>query len=755
MNYRVSVRSLVEFTARRGDLDLRFTPAPTPEEGLLGHQIIAKRRPVHYESEVRLSGRYPGLEVTGRADGYDPIAPCVEEVKTFRSTLERIPDNQRHVHLAQAKIYGWLLCQLHGLSEITVAVVYYHVITGEEFSEPETYAAIELERFFNQHCEAFLAWAEAETAHRTRRNVSLQAMTFAHPSYRVGQKSLANAVYRAARDERVLLAQATTGIGKTLATLFPQLKAMGEYDRDRLFFLTAKTPGRQLALDALQSLRRNCYDLQLRVLEFVARDKACLHKDKVCHGESCPLAQGFYDRLPAAREAAVRHRWLDHEQIQRIAREHSICPYYLAQEMAKWADVFVGDYNYYFDMSALLFALTILREWRVTLLIDEAHNLVDRARAMYTASLDSTALEAAQHAAPTKLRRHFQRVAEAWHRAFRDQTESYQRYDLMPDELLKALQRLVSELTDVLSERPSGLPAELMRYYFNALLFLRLSESFGEHSLFDVVVADPSNPLTPTTLTLRNILPARFLANRFNSAVSATLFSATLSPTAYFQDLLGLPENTQALDVASPFSHDQLRVHIAQHISTRYLDRPQSIAPIIDCMAQQFRAQPGNYLAFFSSYSYLETTLAALQAAHPQIPTLAQQPNMTEVERLSFLERFRDDSTQIGFCVLGGAFAEGIDLPGKRLIGAFITTLGLPARNDINQEIERRMNARFGRGFDYAYFYPGLQKVVQAAGRVIRTEHDRGVVYLLDERYARSQALALLPSWWRISGGID
>lgn len=752
MNYHVSVRSLVEFTARRGDLDLRFTPAPTPEEGVLGHQIIAKRRPVHYESEVRLSGSYPGLDVSGRADGYDPIDNCVEEVKTYRSTLERIPENQRFVHIAQAKIYAWLLCQSRGLTDITVAVVYYHIITGEEDSQPETFTCEVLERFFNQHCEAFLCWAEAETAHRKRRNISLQALDFPHKNYRIGQKTLANEVYRAARDQRVLLAQATTGIGKTLATLFPQLRAMGEYNTDRVFFLTAKTPGRQLALDALHTLRRNSYDLQLRVLEYVARDKACLHKDKVCHGESCPLAKGFYDRLPAAREAAANQRWLNHDAIQTLASEHTICPYYLSQEMAKWSDVFVGDYNYYFDMSALMFALTIINEWRVTLLVDEAHNLVDRARSMYTASLDSAALVAARQAAPSKLGRHFQRVSDEWHRAFRDQTDSYKRYDMLPSDLLKALQRLVSELTDLLSEKPNGLPAELMTYYFNALLFLRLSESFGDHSLFDVVVADPTNTLTASALTLRNILPAKFLENRFNSAVSATLFSATLSPTAYFQDLLGLPESTQAIDVTSPFTSDQLTVRIAHDISTRFLDRPQSIAPICDCIARQFSQQPGNYLAFFSSYRYLDAVLHELKQRHPELPLRAQQSGMNEAERQSFLDSFTEDSQQIGFCVLGGAFGEGIDLPGKRLIGAFITTLGLPARNDINQEIERRMDARFGRGFDYAYYYPGLQKVVQAAGRVIRTEHDSGVIYLLDERYARPQALALLPSWWAISG---
>ena len=746
--YRVSVNSLVAFTARAGDLDLRFTPAPSAIEGIAGHQIIRQRRRANYESEVRLSGHYPGLEVSGRADGYDPDTNTLEEIKTHRSDLSRIPENQRAVHWAQAKLYGWMLCQARGLNTINIAVVYFNILSGEETSAPVCYSAKELQRFFNLHSEKFLSWAEQETAHRARRNTSLEAMPFPHASYRTGQRDLAEKVFLAVRGEQALLAQATTGIGKTLATIFPQLKAMSECKIDRLFFLTAKTPGRQLALDAIETLRRACYDLQLRVLEHVARDKACVYPDRACHGESCPLAAGFYDRLPVARAEAVSQRWLSHETIKAIASRHGVCPYYLSQELAKWSDVFIGDCNYYFDMSALMYAYTVINEWRITVLVDEAHNLVDRARGMYTAALESRALVEAREVAPRSLRKSFDRCWEIWHRCYRDQVEPYRIHEVIPEDLLKSLQRLVSQMTDHLSEKPAGNDGLLMRFYFEAMLFIRLAESLGDHSLFDVTVDDLTDPTTDTTLTIRNILPAPFLANRFRAAVSTTLFSATLSPVDYFKDMLGLPETTQFLEVAAPFKPEQLRVLIDTAISTRYDDRPRSVVPVCQRMAQQFSARPGNYLAFFSSYAFLQQVLDTFRQQYPEIATLEQHSGMSEQERAGFLARFTEQSNQIGFCVLGGAFGEGIDLPGQRLVGAFITTLGLPAKTPVNEEIMRRMQLRFGRGYDYAYFYPGLQKVIQAAGRVIRTESDTGVVMLLDDRYARSEAIRMMPGWW-------
>ena len=754
MSYRIAVRALCEFTAKAGDLDLRFTPAPTAQEGMAGHATVVSRRGAHYLAELSLSGEYQNLQVRGRADGYDPLANLLEEIKTHRGDVSRIPDNHRQLHWAQVKVYGWLLCAAQELDEIDLAVVYFNVITQKESSVQERYRASELRTFFELQCNRFIAWAEQEQAHRQARDLALQNLRFPHAQFRSGQRQLAEAVYRAARDGHCLMAQATTGIGKTLGTLFPQLKAFAEQKLDRLFFLTAKTPGRRLALDALATLRGQETAMPLRVLEHVAREKACEHPDKACHGESCPLAKGFYDRLPAARLAALQRGWLDQSSVREVALAHQVCPYYLSQELCRWSDVVVADYNYYFDMSALLYSLTLVNDWRVTVLVDEAHNLIERGRKMYTAELDQAAFNSMRRGAPKSLKGCLDRVARHWGQLHKDQEQAYQVYPLPPDLFIAALQKAVSAITDHLTDQPTGNAADLLNFYLDAMLFCRLAEAFGDHSLFDISRHGNLRGPSLSTLCLRNIVPAPFLAERFATAHSSTLFSATLSPAHFYADLLGLPAETPWLDVESPFVAEQLQVQAVSNLSTRYQHREQSLAPIVTLMARQFRQQAGNYLAFFSSYAYLQQVLDLFQHEHPQIPVWVQSRQMDEAARDQFLARFHVDGRGIGFAVLGGAFGEGIDLPGDRLIGAFIATLGLPQINPVNEEIRQRMQELFGAsggsGYDYTYLYPGLQKVVQAAGRVIRTQQDRGIAYLLDDRFNQPAVRRLLPSWWKV-----
>ncbi|MBD9481738.1 ATP-dependent DNA helicase [Pseudomonas sp. PDM14] len=753
MSYSVAVRALCEFTAKEGDLDLRFTPAPTAAEGMAGHATVVGRRGAGYVAELPLRGTYPGLLISGRADGYDPALNLLEEIKTHRGDVARIPQNHRLLHWAQAKVYGWLLCAELQLPQIDLAIVYFNVISQKETVFRERFAAADLEAFFTLQCSRFIAWAEQESAHRVARDQSLEHLRFPYPTFRQGQRPLAEAVYRAARDGHSLMAQATTGIGKTLGTLFPQLKAFPGQQIDRLFFLTAKTPGRRLALDALASLRSQESAMPLRVLEHVARDKACEHPDKACHGDACPLAKGFYDRLPAAREAALARAWLNQEQVRDVALAHQICPYYLSQELCRWADVVVCDYNYYFDMAALLHGLTQLNDWRVTLLVDEAHNLIERGRGMYTAELDQATFNAVRKVAPAALKSPLERIARHWNQLHRDQEVPYQIYPSVPDLFIATVQKAVTAITDHLTDQPSGNDANLLRFYLDAMLFCRLAEAYGPHSLFDITRHADAGKRALSTLCLRNIVPAPFLAPRFAAAHSCTLFSATLSPAHYYADLLGLPENTRWEDVESPFQATQLQVHAVSNLSTRYQHRDASLRPISQVMARQFHAQPGNYLAFFSSYAYLQQVLERFRLEHPQIPLWVQSRSMSESDREGFLANFRSDSRGIGFAVLGGAFGEGIDLPGNRLIGAFIATLGLPQVSPINEEVKTRMQAMFGsqggNGYDYTYLYPGLQKVVQAAGRVIRTPQDQGVIYLLDDRFNQPATRRLLPTWWK------
>jgi Rad3-related DNA helicase len=740
--YAVSVRVLCEFAAKEGDLDLRFTPSPSAQQGREGHQLVASRRPPGHEAEVKLGGSYQNLLINGRADGYDAAHNVLEEVKTFRGALAAIAPNHTVLHWAQLKVYGWLMCQSRALEHITLSLVYFDVLDQSEHPFSEDFAAADLQLFFDSLCARFLAWAQSEMLHRQLRDDALQVLEFPQLPFRAGQRDMAASVYRACLQSRPLLVQAPTGIGKTMATIYPALRAMPERGVDKVIFLTAKTPGRQVALEALHKVR----DANLRVMELVARDKSCEHPDKACHGQSCPLAQGFYDRLPAARRAAAQQGWLDQRALRYVALAHGVCPYYLGHEMVRWVDVVVGDYNYYFDRSATLYALTSSNQWRIAVLVDEAHNLYSRACSMYSATLSEADTLTVHSQMPPVLRPRVAELLNHWQlvtmAAQREKPDTpWRLLDELPPDWLRGLQRFNSAVGEYLSEHATDAPGAWLPFYFQTLAFSNLAEEFGEHSLCELLYPEAA-------ITLRNIVPAHFIAPRIAAADSLVLFSATLNPTDYYTNLLGLPDTTQRVDVASPFAPDQLAV-VIKPMSTRRDDRLATLDELVDAIAEQFARQSGNYLAFFSSFDYLELALQRLQTRHPAVPVWSQQRQMGEASRHAFLQQFDVAGQGVGFAVLGGVFGEGVDLPGKRLIGAFIATLGLPQFDEVNQAICQRMQSRFGRGYDYTYLFPGLQKVVQAAGRVIRTQNDTGIVVLLDERYREYRYRQLLPGWWK------
>ncbi len=748
--YSIAVRALCEFTAKAGDLDLRFTPSPSAQEGIAGHRTVAARRGPHYQSEVALSGTYHELTVRGRADGYDTALNQLEEVKTYRGDLDAMPTNHRQLHWAQAKVYGWLICQQLQLREVNIALVYFDIVSEQETLIRERFTAAQLETFFQTQCAIFLHWARQEMAHVQARNQALTDLKFPHPEFRSGQRLLAESVYKAVSTGRCLMAQAPTGIGKTIGTVFPMLKAAPSQKLDKVFFLTAKTPGRKLALDALSVIARTAPQLKLRVLELVARDKACEYPNNACNGDSCPLAKGFYDRLPAARGEALVNPWLDQAGLREVALRHQVCPYYLSQELARWSDVVIADYNYYFDLSALLFGLCQLNQWRVAVLVDEAHNMVERARQMYSASLDQHILSELRKSAPQPLKKALQRLNREWNALHKDQVAPYQAYAGTPAKFLTSLTLCIGAFGDYFNDHPHAANGPLQSFYFEAIQFGRIAELFDEHYLFDISKRESGGKRARSRLSLRNVVPAEFVRPRLSAARSTVMFSATLDPRHYYRDLLGLPDTTVWIDVESPFQRSQLDVHIVSRISTRYTHRQASLAPIVELMAEQFRARPGNYLAFFSSFDYLQQVADLMATTHPDLPMWQQSRGMAEADRQAFLERFTPESQGIGFAVLGGAFGEGIDLPGARLIGAFIATLGLAQINPVNEQFKQRMSLLFGAGYDYTYLYPGMQKVVQAAGRVIRGQDDSGVVMLIDDRFAERRIQQLLPAWWQL-----
>jgi DNA excision repair protein ERCC-2 len=752
MPYSVAVRTLCDFTARRGDLDLRFTPSPSAQEGMAGHLLVTGGRDPLYETEISLQGEFEGLAVRGRADGYDPQLNQLEEIKTHRGDLAKQPANHRHLHWAQAKVYGWLLCASRGLAEVNVALVYFDVVKQKETVFVEAHTAASLREFFEGLCRDFLAWAELEGAHRSRRDEALSALVFPHPAFRTGQRELAESVYKGAASGRCLMAQAPTGIGKTAGTVFAMLKAAKPQGLDKIFYLTAKTTGRRLALDAAALMRDSAPALPLRVLELTARDKACEHPDKACHGDSCPLAKGFYDRLPAARMESIDAGFMDGAALRDLARKHQVCPYYLGQEVARWADFIVGDYNYYFDGSAMLHAMTAAHEWRVGVLVDESHNLVERARTMYSGTISQASLRAVRSMAPAGVKTALDKLNRNWNALRKAASGSDATLDDLPGPFLIAMKQASLALETHLAEAAAGaVDGPLQQFYFDLLGFQRLAESFGNHSVLEL--EDEAGAFGKPSLNIRiqNLIPAPFLKPRFAVARTVTLFSATLSPPRYYMDMLGLPENTAWIDVESPFSPDQLKVQVVSRISTRYPDRQRSAAPIARLIADQFEAQPGNYLAFFSSFDYLQLVSGEFQRQYPGVPTWAQARGMGEGQRQDFLDRFAPGGSGVGFAVLGGSFGEGIDLRGDRLVGAFVATLGLPQVNPRNEQLKACLQGVFGSGYDYTYLVPGIQKVVQAAGRVIRTQEDKGIVYLIDDRFSRPAVRELLPAWWRIT----
>jgi Rad3-related DNA helicase len=757
-SYTVSVRALCEFTAKRGDLDRRFTPTATALEGLQGQTTVAQRRGPDYETEIVLEGRCGPLRVRGRADGYDPRRRCLEEVKTIRGRPDEIPENRRQLHWAQLQTYGALFCRTRGLTELALALVYFDIESQTEVELQQVFGVEELDADFSQRCQSFSARARLEATHRTARDAALRQLAFPKAAFRDGQRGLAEAVYRAVATGRCLLAQAPTGIGKTVGTLFPLLRAMPVHGIDKIAYLTCKGTGRLAALETLETLRQGTAGRALRVLAMVPKDQACEHPGQACHGEACPLARGFYDRLPAAREMALVEGWLDAGAQRRIALQHGICPYYLGQELLRWADVLVGDVHHLFDSSGQLWGLMQALDWKLAVLIDEAHNLVERARQMYSAELRSSALSTAAQTAPAAIRPALETLLLATEELAAEAAPPYAVLPVVPDAFVQTLQATAAALTAYFHRHPLTVGL-LLNFHFGLQRFVRLVESLGEHSLFDVQAdsgsTSGSGPAAGsghpgTVVCVRNVAPASFLRQRFAALHSVTLFSATLTPPDYAIQLLGLPENTAWIDVPPVFPAEHLVVRVASSISTRYADRDRSLARLVEVLSSQFDAHPGNYLAFFSSFDYLDKAASLLEVRRPDIVQWRQDRRMGAAARQDFLARFQPQGRGIGFAVLGGVFAEGVDLPGSLLVGAFIATLGLPPVSALQDQIQARLDQLYGADHGYADRIPALQKVVQAAGRVLRTPDDRGWLWLLDDRYRRADVVALLPSWWQL-----
>ena len=761
LNIRISVRDLVEFILRSGDIDNRkgggLGEKEAMQEGSRIHRKIQGKMGSAYRAEVPLGITLPGdgytLTVEGRADGIftEQDTVWIDEIKS----MYRDPDTLKEaipVHLAQAKCYAHIYALQHGLDEIGVQMTYCSLETEEIRRFREMLPAKELSVWFQEVTDAYRKWAEFQRDWRELRRTSIQGLEFPYP-WRAGQKKLAMDVYRTILRKKNLFLQAPTGTGKTLSTVYPAVKAVGEGLAERIFYATAKTITRTVAEEAFSVLRGN--GLRLKTLTLTAKEKVCPCEETVCNPDACPRAKGHFDRVnDAVFEMLNAADAFDRDVILQQAEKWRVCPFEMSLDVSLWCDAVICDYNYIFDPRAKLKRFFAEGRGEYLFLVDEAHNLVDRGREMFSAALykeDFLEGKRVVEKHSRKLTRALERC-NAWLLDLkRESTELKVHEDvgIFPVYLMN-LCGLIEEVLEKLTDTEAG--ERMLELYFSARSFLEVCDRLDDsYVIYSELCVDGR-----FMLKLYCVDISGNLQECINKGRSTVFFSATLLPVQYYKSLLSTAPDNYAICATSTFQPEKRLILLGTDTSSRYTRRgEEEYRRIATYICEALRAKSGNYMVFFSSYRMMEETAEAFtelletEEMHPQL--ILQQQGMTEAEREAFLVRFEETPPEglIGLCVMGGIFSEGIDLKAERLIGAIVVGPGLPQVCRERELLKNFYDARGEDGFFYAYLCPGMNKVLQSAGRVIRTEADEGVILLLDERFAAARYRNLFPAEWQ------
>jgi DNA excision repair protein ERCC-2 len=753
---KLGIRELVEFCCRAGDLGNDNGPGVKALDGLQTHQKVQRRYNALAESEVRvgLHARIDDFEIElgGRIDLLfaDESPPRIEEIKTVyshassHSGRDLLSDMAEHgaeaVHWAQLKCYGACYAAEHQLDEVSLSLNRVSLFSQQEQREVEVYSRDRLEEFLQQTLRAYLQWQILVAKQRETTRAQARALEFPFTEFRHQQRGFAGEVYRAIQNRQQLMVEAPTGSGKTISTLFPALKAIGENECDQVIYLSAKLSGQQQAVNAVELMQT---DVSYLLIQAKARSCPCnFDENEINDDGRCQRCIGFFDRLGPAREQLLRARKLSVEQIQASATEFNLCPFELALQMLPWIDIVICDFNYVFDPLVQLSYFST-NQGRKLLLIDELHNLVDRARDMYSASITRTQIESAQMADNSKeITSALRSIHLSLDYAVRDQDEDESISSELPLDLLRASQRFSEKLGfDIFSNK--RIARETLEFSRAMFRFQCIAQLFSAHHR-----SRAYKPFRQRELKLLCLNAFSFLQDCYPMFHAVCGFSATLTPTAYFQKALGFTPDSRNVVLESAFPAKHLGVCIASYIDTSYRERERHIDNICDAIATCYRARKGNYLVFFSAYYFMQQVHQRFEERFADIKTLLQQREYDAAAQQHFLQQFFEDSGQLGFAIMGGRFAEGIDYRGDALIGAIIVGVGLPQLSSEQKLIQQDFDALQLDGFDYAFRFPGLIRVKQSAGRVIRSEQDRGVVVLLDRRFQQSAYARYLPAHW-------
>ena len=757
---RISVRNLVEFILREGDIDNRTGGGQDPENMQMGsriHRKIQRQMGSDYQAEVPLKTEIVcdgfTLKIEGRADGliHTKEQVMVDEIKGVLRELDRVQE-PAGIHLAQAKCYASMVAEQEGVDEIGVQMTYCQMETEEVKRFQYSYQSNELKVWFDEVIRQYKKWAKFQIEWRKARNASIKGIEFPFP-YRKGQRDLAVSVYRTILRKKKLFIQAPTGVGKTISTVFPAVKAVGEELGEKIFYLTAKTITRTVAEQAFETLREQ--NLKFKVITLTAKEKICFCEETSCNPDDCPYAKGHFDRVnDAVYELLMQEDVMSREVLEAQARKHKVCPFEMALDVSTWVDGVICDYNYVFDPDARLrrfFAEGGAGGY--LFLIDEAHNLVERGRQMYSAELCKEDFLAVKKLVKGEAPRFAKRL-ETCNKillAMKKECENYKVLDNISHFGIQ-LMNVLSETDRYLEECVDKEVREtVLDFYFQVRSFLNIYDGLDEN----YVVYTEYQENGRFVLKLFCVNPAANLQKCLDKGNSAVFFSATLLPIQYYKRLLSTEKDNYAVYIDSSFDTKKRLLMNGVDVSTRYAMRSREMYQrYATYIFRVVKAKMGNYLIFFPSYRFMEDVYQEftqlLASDEEEMELVIQQKHMDEEERENFLRAFEmgREKSLIGFGVLGGIFSEGIDLTNEKLIGTLIIGTGLPQVCNEREILKSYFDQKELYGFDYAYRYPGMNKVLQAAGRVIRTEDDRGVILLLDERFQREKGKEIFPKEW-------
>ena len=762
---RISVRNLVKFVLRSGDIDNR-TAGMDKDAMQLGskmHRKIQRQMGADYHAEVSLKYEVPckgfSIMVEGRADGIltIPQGTVIDEIKGIFRELDMLKE-PIEVHLAQAKCYAYIYASQNKLEEIGVQMTYCNMETEEIKRFQNVYSYEELNEWFWELIGRYEKWARYQIQWKEKRNTSIKGVEFPF-AYREGQKDLVSSVYRTILRKKKLFIQAPTGVGKTIATVFPAVKAVGEGLGDKIFYLTAKTITRTVAWQAFDTLKEQA--LRMKVIVLTAKEKICFCEETNCNPDYCPYAKGHYDRVnDAVYELLTTSDEMNREILEEQAKKWQVCPFEMSLDVSTWVDAVICDYNYVFDPNAHLrrfFGDSVRGDY--IFLIDEAHNLVERGREMYSASIYKEDFLALKRKVKTEDGKLASRL-DACNKqllAMKRECEDYLVLNSASHVYVKLLQ-LMTELERFLEDcRKEELRKEVLDFYFSVREFIYIYERLDENYMIYCEMELGGR----FKLRLFCVNPAKNLGEFLEKGNSTIFFSATLLPIHYYKKLLSTEKDDYAIYAESPFDVRKRLLLLGNDVSTKYTRRGEDMyRRYAGYLWKIANTKQGNYIAFFPSYKFMEevyrifVSMAEENGDEDSVEYVMQSQYMSEEAREIFLENFEEtrEKSLMGFCVMGGIFSEGIDLAEDKLIGAVIVGTGLPQVCRERELLKTYFDEQGLRGFDYAYLYPGMNKVLQSAGRVIRTDEDRGVILLLDDRFRDQRYQEVFPREWANTG---